>query len=90
MRQAAADGHLAARGTYVQADGVTQPAPAPRFSATPGALRRPPARPGADTAEVARDWGVPSLGSSGSSGPDVSGPSGPDSSGPDSAAEQGE
>lgn len=61
MRQAACDEHLSARGTYVRADGVTQPAPAPRFSATPGALRRPPARPGADTAEVARDWGVPNL-----------------------------
>ncbi|MEV7023433.1 CaiB/BaiF CoA-transferase family protein [Kitasatospora sp. NPDC093558] len=61
MRQAVADAHLAARGTYVEADGVTQPAPAPRFSATPGALRRPPARPGAHTAEVARDWDVPLL-----------------------------
>ncbi|KJY31405.1 carnitine dehydratase [Streptomyces sp. NRRL S-495] len=61
MRQAHAHEHLASRGTYVEVDGVTQPAPAPRFSATPGALRRPPARPGADTAEVARDWGVPSL-----------------------------
>ncbi|WP_257033131.1 CaiB/BaiF CoA transferase family protein [Streptomyces sp. 1331.2] len=79
MRQAAVDGHLSARGTYVEADGVTQPAPAPRFSATPGALRRPPAQPGADTAEVARDWGVPSLG-----------PSAPGSAGPDSPAEQGE
>jgi alpha-methylacyl-CoA racemase len=61
MRQAAGHPHLAARGTYTQVDGVTQPAPAPRFSATPGTLRRPPARPGADTAEVARDWGVPAL-----------------------------
>ncbi|MEE1782521.1 CaiB/BaiF CoA-transferase family protein [Streptomyces sp. SP17BM10] len=61
MRQAAADAHLVARGTYVEADGVTQPAPAPRFSVTPGALRRPPARPGAHTAEVARDWDVPLL-----------------------------
>ncbi|MFJ4797635.1 CaiB/BaiF CoA transferase family protein [Kitasatospora purpeofusca] len=61
MRQAHAHEHLASRGTYVEVDGITQPAPAPRFSATPGALRRPPARPGADTAEVARDWGVPSL-----------------------------
>ncbi|MGW2253104.1 CaiB/BaiF CoA transferase family protein [Kitasatospora sp. NPDC001660] len=68
MRQAVADAHLAARGTYVEADGVTQPAPAPRFSATPGTLRRPPARPGAHTAEVARDWGVPLL------GPDEEGP----------------
>nr|WP_246213880.1 CaiB/BaiF CoA-transferase family protein [Kitasatospora viridis] len=61
LRQAAADPHLTARGTYPTWHGVTQPAPAPRFSATPGALRRPPARPGADTAEVARDWGVPRL-----------------------------
>ncbi|MFI5647135.1 CaiB/BaiF CoA transferase family protein [Kitasatospora sp. NPDC051705] len=61
MRQSAADAHLVARGTYLEVDGVTQPAPAPRFSATPGAVRRPPARPGADTAEVARDWAVPSL-----------------------------
>lgn len=70
MRQAHAHEHLVSRETYVEVDGVTQPAPAPRFSATPGALRRPPARPGADTAEVARDWGVPSLaaGSAGSAG----------------------
>ncbi|MFE2411467.1 CaiB/BaiF CoA transferase family protein [Kitasatospora sp. NPDC059408] len=61
LRQAVADAHLTARGTYVEADGVTQPAPAPRFSATPGSLRRPPARPGAHTAEVARDWDVPLL-----------------------------
>ncbi|MER7704603.1 CaiB/BaiF CoA-transferase family protein [Kitasatospora sp. NPDC097605] len=61
MRQAHAHPHLASRATYVEADGVTQPAPAPRFSATPGALRRPPARPGADTAEVAADWGLPGL-----------------------------
>ncbi|MET8701661.1 CaiB/BaiF CoA-transferase family protein [Kitasatospora sp. NPDC004723] len=63
IRQAHAHPHLAARGTYVEVDGVTQPAPAPRFSATPGALRRPPGRPGADTAEVAADWGVPGLAS---------------------------
>ncbi|MFE2106722.1 CaiB/BaiF CoA transferase family protein [Kitasatospora sp. NPDC059463] len=61
MRQAHRHPHLVSRGTYVEADGVTQPAPAPRFSATPGALRRPPARPGADAAEVAADWGVPGL-----------------------------
>ncbi|MGK5631601.1 CoA transferase, partial [Streptomyces sp. URMC 123] len=53
--------HLAARATFADHFGITQPAPAPRFSATPGAVRRAPARPGADTAEVARDWGVPSL-----------------------------
>ncbi|WP_371482539.1 CaiB/BaiF CoA transferase family protein [Kitasatospora sp. NBC_00315] len=61
LRQSARHPHLVARGTYTEVDGITQPAPAPRFSATPGTLRRPPARPGADTAEVARDWGVPGL-----------------------------
>ncbi|HEX7063333.1 MAG TPA: CaiB/BaiF CoA-transferase family protein [Woeseiaceae bacterium] len=36
--------HNAARGTFVDVDDVTQPAPAPRFSATPSeAPRRPPA-----------------------------------------------
>ena len=38
LTEAPADPHLAARGTYLTADGVVQPAPAPRFSdGTPGA-----------------------------------------------------
>ncbi|MEU0057651.1 CaiB/BaiF CoA-transferase family protein [Streptomyces sp. NPDC006334] len=53
--------HLAARGTFTDHGGITQPAPAPRFSLTPAAVRGGPARPGADTAEVARDWDVPLL-----------------------------
>ncbi|WP_106982377.1 CaiB/BaiF CoA transferase family protein [Streptomyces rimosus] len=61
LREAPGHPHLAARGTFTGHGGITQPAPAPRFSATPGAIRRPPARPGADTVEVARDWGVPAL-----------------------------
>ena len=32
------------RGTYVEHHGVVQPAPAPRFSRTPGALGTPPPR----------------------------------------------
>ena len=39
-------------------EGVVQPAPAPRFSATPGAIQRRPAGPGEHTAEILRDWGV--------------------------------
>ncbi|MFD9062118.1 CaiB/BaiF CoA transferase family protein [Kitasatospora purpeofusca] len=77
MRQAHAHEHLASRGTYVEVDGITQPAPAPRFSATPGALRRPPARPGADTAEVARDWGVPSLAAGSAESAEPTAPAGP-------------
>jgi alpha-methylacyl-CoA racemase len=38
LTEAPADPHLAARGTYLTADGVVQPAPAPRFGdGTPGA-----------------------------------------------------
>ncbi|MGW4382614.1 CaiB/BaiF CoA transferase family protein [Kitasatospora sp. NPDC004531] len=61
LRQAVAHPHLAERGTYTEQHGAVQPGVAPRFSATPAALRTAPARPGAHTAEVARDWAVPSL-----------------------------
>ncbi|MBZ8134509.1 CaiB/BaiF CoA-transferase family protein [Afifella sp. IM 167] len=47
-----------ARGTFVEVDGVRQPAPAPRFSGTPTALPEPPSRPGADTDAVLEEWGV--------------------------------
>ncbi|MFD7298036.1 CaiB/BaiF CoA transferase family protein [Streptomyces sp. NPDC059897] len=53
--------HLAARGTFVDHGGLTQPAPAPRFSTTPTSVHSGPAQPGADTADVARDWDVPDL-----------------------------
>jgi len=49
--------HNRARGTFVEVDGVVQPAPAPRFSRTPGGVQRPPSAPGADTDAVLRDWG---------------------------------
>jgi alpha-methylacyl-CoA racemase len=61
LREAPSHPHLAARGTFVDHGGLTQPAPAPRFSATPGSVYRGPAQPGADTAEVARDWDLPGL-----------------------------
>ncbi|WP_030208662.1 CaiB/BaiF CoA-transferase family protein [Streptomyces sp. NRRL S-87] len=61
LREAPHHPHLAARGTFTEAGGIVQPAPAPRFSATPGAVRTGPAMPGADTVSVARDWGVPGL-----------------------------
>jgi alpha-methylacyl-CoA racemase len=50
--------HLVARGTFVEHDGRVQPAPAPRFSATPAALDQPPARPGQHTRAALADWGV--------------------------------
>jgi alpha-methylacyl-CoA racemase len=49
--------HLAARGTFVD-DGLgPQPAPAPRFSRTPGAVRGRPRAAGADTRAALRAWG---------------------------------
>lgn len=61
LREAPYHPQLAARATFLEHDGITQPAPAPRFSATPGAVRAGPALPGAHTAEVARDWDLPAL-----------------------------
>ncbi|MEU2441850.1 CaiB/BaiF CoA-transferase family protein [Streptomyces rubradiris] len=49
--------HLRARGTFVEVEGVVQPAPAPRFSRTPGAIQGPPAEPGQHTDEVLGEWG---------------------------------
>jgi alpha-methylacyl-CoA racemase len=45
------------RDVFVERDGVVQPAPAPRFSRTPGAIRSAPARPGEHTIDALRDWG---------------------------------
>jgi alpha-methylacyl-CoA racemase len=50
--------HNVARGAFVEMDGVVQPAPAPRLSRTPGAVRSPPSEPGADTASALADWGL--------------------------------
>jgi len=49
--------HLVERGTFVEVDGVTQPAPAPRFSRTPGAAGRP-TRPGGDTDALLAELGL--------------------------------
>ncbi|HSW18977.1 MAG TPA: CaiB/BaiF CoA-transferase family protein, partial [Ramlibacter sp.] len=61
MGEAPRHPHLRERGTFVELDGVTQPAPAPRFSRTPGAIQSQPARPGQHTREVLRDWGLASV-----------------------------
>ncbi|MGH8777246.1 MAG: CaiB/BaiF CoA transferase family protein [Jiangellaceae bacterium] len=50
--------HLVARGTFVEMDGVPQPAPAPRFSRTPSAMAGPAVRPGADTDAVLAELGL--------------------------------
>jgi alpha-methylacyl-CoA racemase len=56
LAEAPSDPQLAARLTYVERDGVVQPAPAPRFSRTRAELTRPPAEPGEHSAEVLADW----------------------------------
>jgi alpha-methylacyl-CoA racemase len=58
MPEAYAHPHNVARGTYVERDGLTQPAPAPRFSATPATLTTPPQRAGASTTEALTAWGI--------------------------------
>lgn len=50
--------HNVARGTFVELDGIVQPAPAPRFSRTRPILRRGAAAPGAHTAQALCDWGI--------------------------------
>lgn len=52
LSEAPSHPHLAARATFVEAGGVVQPAPAPRFSRTPGAISAPPVLPGQHTDEV--------------------------------------
>ncbi|OYW27841.1 MAG: hypothetical protein B7Z44_10750, partial [Caulobacter sp. 12-67-6] len=46
-----------ARETFVDLGGVVQPAPAPRFSATPGKIQGPPPRVGGDNDTALADWG---------------------------------
>ena len=55
--EAAAHPHSVARRSYVAVAGVDQPAPAPRFSRTPGTVRQGPPERGARGAEALADWG---------------------------------
>ena len=52
MSEAARHPHNVARSTFVELDGVMQPAPAPRFSRTAAKVSSPPAHPGQHTCEV--------------------------------------
>jgi alpha-methylacyl-CoA racemase len=53
MAEAPQHPHMAARGIFVSRHGVTQPAPAPRFSRTPSAIREPAM---ADIASLTSEW----------------------------------
>jgi alpha-methylacyl-CoA racemase len=50
--------HNRFRKTFTEVAGVVQPAPAPRFGATPSVIRRPPPNPGQHGDEALADWGV--------------------------------
>jgi alpha-methylacyl-CoA racemase len=51
--------HNRARGTFVEIDGVCQPAPAPRFSRTVAKVATPPPVPGGQDDGVLARWGIP-------------------------------
>ena len=56
--EAVAQKHNKDRRTFVKAGGVTQAAPAPRFSRTEAEMPVPPAAPGADTDEILASLGM--------------------------------
>ena len=49
--------HNAARGTFVERDGIVQPNAAPRFDRTPADIRCSPPVPGSGTRNVLAGWG---------------------------------
>lgn len=57
MAEAPRHPHNAARGAFVERDGAMQPAPAPRFSRTPGGLKTPPPLRGEHSREVLAEFG---------------------------------
>jgi alpha-methylacyl-CoA racemase len=57
MSEAAKHPHNVARKTFIEVDGVAQPAPAPRFSRTSAALPTAPAHAGQHSRAVLADWG---------------------------------
>ena len=54
--EAAGHPHNLARQTFVTLNGVTQAAPAPRFSRTPGAIKSPPPAADEQRDAILRDW----------------------------------
>jgi alpha-methylacyl-CoA racemase len=58
MAEAPQHAHNAHRRTFVEVAGDIQPAPAPRFSRTPGKIPAPPPEPGQDTDDALANWGI--------------------------------
>lgn len=59
MDEAPEHPHNRTRETFTEFEGVIQPAPAPRFSKTPGSIQGPPPTIGEHNETVLRDWGIP-------------------------------
>jgi alpha-methylacyl-CoA racemase len=57
MAEAPLHPHNQARGAFIEIDGVTQPAPAPRFSRTAPVAGQAACAPGQHSAAVLADWG---------------------------------
>jgi alpha-methylacyl-CoA racemase len=58
VREALDHPHIQARGTYIDIDGVEQPAPAPRFSRTAPDVPHAAHRAGIDTRDALRKWSL--------------------------------
>jgi alpha-methylacyl-CoA racemase len=58
LSEAAAHPHNVARQTFIEIAGVTQPAPAPRFSRTVPEINESPAFPGQHSREILEEWGI--------------------------------
>lgn len=56
LKEAPEHPHNRARETYMEVGGMTQPAPAPRFSRTPAEVAFAPHEPGSDMQAVLREW----------------------------------
>jgi alpha-methylacyl-CoA racemase len=58
LAEAPRNEHNAARGTFVEIDGIEQPGPAPRFSRTRSEIAHGPEEPGANQHDALSAWGL--------------------------------
>ena len=61
MTEATQHPHHIARNTFINIAGVTQPAPAPRFSRTSPETPTPPAHAGQHSTQILNEWGISNI-----------------------------
>lgn len=61
MTEATQHPHHIARNTFIDIAGVTQPAPAPRFSRTAPQIPTPPAHAGQHSTQILHEWGISNI-----------------------------